>query len=165
MAGHDAATVVLDRFGHSKGKSNTYATLSELSGVPESTLWHRDHGRGTIKQRSIKQQYLTAQEEKALVGYILRMAKNGYPLPIKFVRTLALVIVRQRASSIFQAPSSDPHDSQQPGKNWPQAFYKCHPELKAMRFKALDWERHDVDIYDKVVNWFALIGKELASSG
>ncbi|KAH9203776.1 hypothetical protein DL95DRAFT_255666, partial [Leptodontidium sp. 2 PMI_412] len=50
------------------------------------------------------------------------------------------------------------------GKNWPQAFYKRHPELKAMRFKALDWERHDVHIYDKVVNWFALIGKELASS-
>ena len=32
----DPATDILDRFGHSK--SNTYATLSGLSEVPESTL-------------------------------------------------------------------------------------------------------------------------------
>lgn len=38
IAGHDVVIVVLDRFGYSKGKSNIYVTLSELSGVPESTL-------------------------------------------------------------------------------------------------------------------------------
>ena len=27
----------------------------------------------------------------------------------------------------------------------------------------LDWERHDHHIYDKVVDWFAVIGKELAN--
>jgi hypothetical protein len=32
-----------------------------------------------------------------------------------------------------------------------------------MRIKALDWERHDHHIYDKVVDWFAVIGKELAN--
>ncbi len=32
-----------------------------------------------------------------------------------------------------------------------------------MRIKALDWERHDLYIYDKVVDWFAVIEKELAS--
>ena len=31
-----------------------------------------------------------------------------------------------------------------------------------MRLKALDWERHDHNIYDKVVDWFSVIGKELA---
>jgi hypothetical protein len=128
----DPATAILDRFGHSK--SNTYATLSGLSGVPETTLWHRDHGRPSIQQKGAKQQYLTPQEEKALVNYVLRMSKNGYPLPIKFVRTLALVIVRQR-SSIFQTSATDSDEIQLPGKNWPQAFYKRHPELKAMQIK------------------------------
>jgi hypothetical protein len=162
MADVDAATAILDRFGHPQGKSKTYATLSELSGVPESTLWHRDHGRVSIKQKGAKQQYLTIQEEKALVNYLLRMSKNGYPLPVKFVRTLALVIVRQRAS-IFQIPGADHDDGRPPGKNWPQAFYKRHPELKSMRIKALDWERHDLYIYDKIVDWFTVIEKELAS--
>ena len=37
-----------------------------------------------------------------------------------------------------------------------------HPELKAMRVNALDWERHDHNIYDKFVDWFSLIEKELA---
>ena len=110
------ATAVLNRFGHSK--DNTYATLSGLSRVPESTLWHRDHGCSSIQQKGAKQQYLTIQEEKALVNYVLRMSRNGYPLPVKFVRTLALVIVRQRVS-IFQTPATDGDKILPPKKNWP----------------------------------------------
>jgi hypothetical protein len=37
----DLAKVVLERVGHSS--ENTYAARCELSGVPASTLWHRDH--------------------------------------------------------------------------------------------------------------------------
>jgi hypothetical protein len=156
----DPAKVVLQRIGHSP--ENTYAALCELSGVPESTLWHRDHGRDSIQQRAAKQQYLSPQEEKALVSYLLRMSANGYPLPVKFARNLACVIVLQR-SSIFQIPATDRNDVHPPGKNWPQAFYKRHPELKAIRMKAIDWDRHDLHIYNKVADWFAVIEKELAS--
>jgi hypothetical protein len=42
----DPATAILNGFGYSK--SNTYTTLSGLSGVPETTLWHRDYGRPLI---------------------------------------------------------------------------------------------------------------------
>lgn len=152
MADVDAATAVLDRFGYLRGKANRYATLAELSRVPESTLWHRDHSRVSNIQKGVKQQYLTIQEEKALLNYILRMSKNGYPLP---------VIVRQRIS-IFQVPGADYDSARPPGKNWPQAFYKRHPELKSMRIKALDWERHDLHIYNKIVDWFTVVEKELA---
>src|SRR4030081_1543872 len=100
-ASPDPAKVVLERIGHSP--ENTYAALCELSGVPESTLWHRDHGRDSIQQRAAKQQRLSPQEEKALVSYLLRMSANGYPLPVKFARNLAHVIMLQR-SSIFQIP-------------------------------------------------------------
>ena len=68
----DLATAVLDRFDHSNDKS--YTTLSGL----RSTLWHRDHGRPSVQQKGAKQQYLTIQEEKALVNYVLQMSKNGY---------------------------------------------------------------------------------------
>jgi hypothetical protein len=64
MAQVDAATAALDRFGHSP--ENTYTALSELTGVPASTLWHRDHGCDSIQQRAAKQQRLNPQEEKAL---------------------------------------------------------------------------------------------------
>jgi hypothetical protein len=32
-----------------------------------------------------------------------------------------------------------------------------------MRVKALDWERHEHNIYEKVVDWFRVIGKKLAN--
>src|SRR5437016_2169604 len=88
------------------------------------------------------------------------MAQNGFPLTVKFLMDLALVIVCQR-TSIFQIPATDDNDIQLPGKNWPQAFYKRYPELKAIRIKAIDWERHEHNIYEKVVDWFTVIGKEL----
>jgi len=98
-------------------------------------------------------------EEKALLEYVLRMADRGYPLPVKFLRTLAVVIARRRipTSNVVPAPS----DIRPPGKNWPQAFYRRHPELHAKRLRPLDWARHDVNIYDKMVAWFAVIRQEL----
>jgi hypothetical protein len=59
MADIDLATAALDRFGHLIGKSEIYATVSELGGVPETTLWHCAHSRALIKQKGQKQQYLT----------------------------------------------------------------------------------------------------------
>jgi hypothetical protein len=90
------------------------------------------------------------------------MAQNGYPLAVNSVRQLAAVIVRRR-TSVFQVPAAESADVQEPGKNWPQAFYKRHSELKDVRLKALDWERHDRHIRDKVLNWFTVIEKELTS--
>jgi glycerol-3-phosphate O-acyltransferase len=49
----------------------TYAALSDLSSVPVSTLWDRAHGRQSRSEKAAKQQYLTPQEEKALVSLCL----------------------------------------------------------------------------------------------
>jgi hypothetical protein len=92
----DPASVALDRLGHSK--NNTYNYLSSLSGVALSTLWHRNHGRDSIQQKAVQQQYLTSQEEIALVNHYKRSARNGFPLPVKFARLLAHVIVVARSS-------------------------------------------------------------------
>ena len=48
-----------------------------------------------------------------------------------------------------------------PGKNWSQGLRKRHRELKAKRTKAIDWNRYDHNIYDKVAVWFTAIGEEL----
>jgi Tc5 transposase DNA-binding domain len=154
----DAATDVLFNFFDSATRP-TYAALSESSNIPLSTWWDRAHGRRPRREKAAKQQYLTPQEEKALVNYALRMSRNGYPIPVKFLRSLAHVIVRQR-SSTFHIPLID-HGVKPPGKNWPQGFYKRHPDLKARRVKVLDWSRHDHSIYGKVAQWFTVIGKEL----
>jgi hypothetical protein len=74
--------------------------------------------QGKIRQPSNS---ISLYEEKALVDYVLRIAERGYPLPVKFLRSLAVVIARHR-SSAFQIPATD-DDVRPPGKNWPQGFY------------------------------------------
>ena len=127
--------------------------------VSKSTRRRHARGRPSLQDKAAKQQYLTPCEEKALVKYVLGLSERGYPLPVKFLRSLALVIARQRKSS-----STNPtvyNDIKPPGKNWPQGSYKRHPELESRRIKALDWARHDCNIHKKITQWFTLIRKEL----
>jgi DDE superfamily endonuclease len=154
----DPASIILSE-GLDPTKPKTYAALSEGGNVPRTTLWYRAHGRPSIEEKAKSQQYLTPQEEKTLVEYLKRMYKIGSPIPVKSLCSLAFVIARQRPS-IFQAPATD-ETIRPPGKNWPQAFYKRHPEFKSKRVKALDWNRHDNNIYDKITHWFEVIGEQL----
>lgn len=48
--------------------------------VPRTTLWNRAHGRSSKEDKAKSQQYLTLSEEKALVEYLLRMSRNGFPV-------------------------------------------------------------------------------------
>ena len=130
-----------------------------LSFLPRTTKWYRVRGRPTRRENAIKQQYLSAREEKTLVKFVLHMSNSNYPVPLKFLRSLAREIRRQRAVTSQASPIED--QTALPGKNWPQGFFKRNPELKARKRKAIAWNRHDVNIYDKVSEWFSLIGKEL----
>jgi hypothetical protein len=54
------------------------------------------------------------------------------------------------------------NNGQEPAKDWPQAFYKRHPELKAVSMKAIDWQRHEKNIRVKVEHWFEIMDKQLS---
>lgn len=87
---------------------------------------------------------------------MLRMSALGHPVQIKHVPFLAFSAARHR-------PSSD-RPLKRPGKNWAKALEKRHPELKARRVQALDWNRHDKNIYPKVTSWFEVIREVLQAS-
>jgi len=129
----DPASVVLSE-GLDLTRPQTYAALSEDGKVPRTTLWYRAHRRPSKEEKDKRQQYLTPLKEKALVKHLLRRSDNGFPVPVKHLPLLALIIARQCPSAF---PTTD-ETIKPPGKNWPQAFYKRHPELKAKRVKALD---------------------------
>jgi len=129
------------------------SALAKDHGVPMTTLWHRHHGRAARKDCAGKQQYLTPSEEKALSRFLLHMSNHGSPVRIKFLPSLAFTIARQRSTTnIPKKP---------PGRNWAQAFNKRHPTLKSRRVRAMDWQRHDNNIYDKLTDWFEVIGRAL----
>jgi len=66
----------------------------------------------------------------------------GYPVPIKYIPSLAFIIACQR--SITEVAIKPP------GKNWPKAFKKRYSELHLKKVKAVDWHRYDNNIYDKI---------------
>jgi hypothetical protein len=127
----------------------TYAALSEQSNVPLSTLHHRAQGRLSKQETAQRRQYLTPEEEKAVVNFLLLMCALGQPVRIKFVPSLAFSIVRQRSTS--NKPTKPP------GKNWARAFEKRHPELKARTVRPIDWKRHGNNIHGKITQWFKVI--------
>ena len=135
------------------GVRRSYRTLADHGGVARSTLHHRAHGRPSMQDKAQSQQYLTPWEESALVKFILHMSDVGRPVRIKHMPSLAFVATRGR--SVTNRPSRPL------GKNWAKAFEKRHPETAARRVTALDWNRHENNIADKMTHWFEVIRKVL----
>jgi hypothetical protein len=133
----------------------TYAALADWGDVPLTTIYHRAHGRRSKEEHAQSKQYLTAEEEKAMVKFLLLMSSLGHPVRIKFLPSLAFSIARRRSSVTTNDPIKPP------GKNWPRAFEKRHPELKARRVKTMDWKRHENNIYYKMKEWFEVISEVL----
>jgi hypothetical protein len=134
------------------GEPRTYDATSKRSGVPLSTLFYRAHGRRSRDEKAEGQQYLTSSEEKTLEKYLKLMANLGNPVRIKYLPALAFSIARQRSTNKATKP---------PGKNWPRGFQKRHLALKSRRVKAMAWERHENNIYDKIIHWFEAIKEVL----
>jgi hypothetical protein len=134
------------------GVRDTSAARSEYGNVPVSTLIHRRLGRRSRAEQAQRQQYLTREEEKALVKFLLLMSSLGQPVRVKYLCSLAFSIARQRSTN---------ESVKRPGKNWPRAFEKRHPELQARRVRSIDWKRHSSNIHEKIVEWFDVIGQVL----
>ncbi|KAF2843877.1 hypothetical protein T440DRAFT_437090, partial [Plenodomus tracheiphilus IPT5] len=109
-------------------------------GVRRSYRALADHGG----DKAQSQQYLTPWEESALVKFVLQMSDLGQPVRIKYIPTLAFVATHAR-------PPID-RPLKPPGKNWAKAFEKRHPETAARRVTAMDWNRHDNNIADKITH-------------
>jgi hypothetical protein len=126
----------------SAGESAPYRAISEKSSVPRSTLHRRKHGGASIELKAQGQQYLTPDEEKAMVKFLLLMSSFGHPIRIKYIPSLAFSIARRRSTTAIKPIKP-------PGKNWARAFERRHKELKARKVRAIDWKRHENNIYSR----------------
>jgi hypothetical protein len=72
--------------------NKSYAALAGSSVIPKSTQ-HRANSRRPWKVKAASQQYLTPQEEKALVDYLLQACRNRYLLLVKAICALAHIII------------------------------------------------------------------------
>ena len=139
--------------GFLPGEPRTFDAMSKRKNVPLSTLHHRARGRPSKEKAAQGKQYLTPSEEIALEKYLKLMADLGNHVRIKFLPSLAFSIARHR--------STTDKAIKPPNKNWPQGFSKRHPALKSKRVRAMDWKRHDNNIYNKITHWFEVVGEVL----
>jgi hypothetical protein len=107
------------------------------------TLYNRHRGGPSREEIAQRQQYLTVEEEKSLVAFLLPMSSFGQLVRIKYIPTLAFSIARHRTSTNSR--------NKPPGKNWAQAFKKRHPKLKAKSVRSIDWKQHEIYIYNEVI--------------
>jgi hypothetical protein len=119
-----------------------------------SIIVHADGGRRSKEEKAKTQQYLTLCEENAVVEFVLQMRDLGQPVRMKYIASIAFSATRQR-------PPLD-RPPKPPGPNWPTALERRRPELKAKNNRPQDWNRYN--IYDKIVHWFEMIGKELQNA-
>jgi hypothetical protein len=148
----NAACVALAE-GFESNKPRTYRALSKCHNIPRTTLWNRAHGQPSIKEKPKRQQYLSRAEENALAKYLIHMSDRGYPIRAICVPSLAFIIACQRSTMDVTIKPL--------GRNWHQAFRKRNSELNPRKVRAVDWNRHDNNIYDKTTHWFKVIGKVL----
>ena len=80
-----------------------------------------------------RQQKLTPTEEQALVDYVRRQTRAGYPLSVEALRQMANVLLERhlKPGPTFAVPKIVGH-------NWVQKFYQRHPEVKAVNIRAMD---------------------------
>jgi predicted Fe-Mo cluster-binding NifX family protein len=146
----DRASQVL-ALGVPHGVPKSYRALADHhGGVGHTTLYYRDNGRQSIEKKALGQHYLNPYETKAVVQFLLQMSNLGQPVRIKYIPSIAFLATRHR--SVKDRPRKPP------GRNWAKALEKRNPELKARRVKALDWNRHERNIYEKITDWFIKIG-------
>lgn len=148
----DRASQVLAR-GVPPGVPTSYRALADHGDVPRSTLHHRARGRRSKEAKDQDQRYFKPYEEDVVVKFLVQMSDLGQPIRMKFVPSIALSVTRQR-------PAAD-RLLKPPGKNWTKALERRHPILTARRLGAMDWNRHEKNIYEKVTRWFEVIGKVL----
>jgi hypothetical protein len=81
-------TAIMDRASQalaevfSAGEPAPYRAVAAKSSVPRSTLHRRRHGGASMELKAQNQQYLTPDEEKAMVKFFLLMSSFGHPVRI-----------------------------------------------------------------------------------
>ena len=112
--------------------------------VPRTTLQQRFHGRRSAKESQQSQQRLSVQEEDSLKRCIITMASWGWPVSIKYLKSLTIGLLHAKG------------DNEPLGQHWYKNFLARHPDLKATWSRSLDQSRKDAIDYPTLQDWFKL---------
>ncbi len=103
--------------------------IAQKYGIPRRTFFGRTEGRQARAKAHEKEQRLAPGEEQALLEWVLRLQKWGWPPRVEQSRFMANELLRSR------------NDYNPVGINWAQKFMRRHPIIRTAYIPPLDKER------------------------
>ena len=123
--------------------------------IPKSTI--QDHISGKVALgSSSRQRYLTDQEEKELVKFLIESAKVGYPCTRKQVLSLVQRVLEEKGRGNLEAPVSS---------GWWEGFKKRHPEVVLRAAESLSLVRATSCTQEALANYLNLLEQTLNDNG
>jgi hypothetical protein len=80
----------------------TWAVRADSSGIALTTLYNRHRGRPSKEEIGQRQQYLTVEEEKALVAFLLLTVRRAWIHLFRSCNTLILKARQSQSASSFR---------------------------------------------------------------
>lgn len=136
-----------------QGKSIQKAGLD--NGIPRSTLASKLNGQRPIMKKPGPCSIMKADEEAALVQWILYCSRFGFPV----TRSQLLNSV---AHLMKELKRENPFTDGVPGRSWLEAFFKRHPEVTTRVSLSLSNSRTTVT-KEALNNWFIQVEKDLTA--
>jgi len=133
-----------------QGREYGIRRAARAYGVPRSTLERRVNGKvAGSKHSSGRPTAFSEQEESELVDLLTTMARRGFPLREREVRSLATDYATKNGLLVFAQ-----NKTQNAGYFWMQGFLRRHPELKVKRAEGLSAARAQAVNEVKIMHWF-----------
>lgn len=133
-----------------QGREYGIRRAARAYGVPRSTLERRVNGKvAGSRHSSGRRTVFSEQEESELVDLLTTMARRGFPLREREVRSLATDYATKNKLPVFAQ-----NKSQHAGYFWLRGFLGRHPELKVKRAEGLSAARAQAVNEAKIVHWF-----------
>lgn len=127
---------------------------AKIHGIPASTL--RDKVRQKYsKSGPGKSTVLTADEERKICEWIIKMARAGFPVSTQKVKVcVANFLKKTNRSGVFKKGA--------PGRSWLQGFFKRHPTISRRIPSMLPKHRAAVS-KPMIKSWFKEIGEYITN--
>jgi len=124
-----------------------------LYNIPRSTLQDRFNGKRSAREVQQSQQRLSVQEEESIKRCITTMASWGWPVSIRYLKSLAIGLLQDKG------------DNEPLGQNWYKRFLARHPDLMTKWSRSLDQSRKDATDHTTLQHWFQLYQETCAKYG
>lgn len=129
------------------------ATAAKKHNVPRITLLYKSRGKSPRERKMGPQSYLTIQEEKVFVNWIIAVAKAGFPIGKEDLLDSVQHLLNNSKREV-------PFKDNRPGKTWYHSFLKRNPEITLRTPQNLTVSRASVK-KEHIVAWHNEIGDYL----